>query len=298
MKVLLRVLGALVGAVVVVAGALYVLANRRLNRTFAVQEAALLIPADSASIERGRYLAHAVAGCADCHGESLEGRLVADAGPVGKIWSPNLTRGEGGLGDSLSPAQWAAALRDGVARSGRPLMIMPAADYADMSDEDVGAIVAYVKSVAPVNNSVRKSYLGPLGWFLYVSGKFPTLTQADLVSHDGRRQSMPPRGATAQYGKYLAAVGGCAGCHRPDFTGGPIPGMPPDAKPASNLTPLGIGHYSEADFFTAMRDGKRPGGVPLDTLMPYRFTRQMSDDDIRALYLFLKTVPSKAFASR
>ncbi len=59
-----------------------------------------------------------------------------------------------------------------------------------------------------------------------------------------------------------------------------------------------IGRYTEEDFFRALREGKRPAGTPLDSLMPYRFTRQMSDDEIRALYLYLRTVPPKPYGTR
>jgi mono/diheme cytochrome c family protein len=298
MRFLLRVVAALVAVSAVALCLLYLLSNRKLNRTLTVQDTPPAIPTDSASVARGRYLVRAIAKCVECHGEGLGGKLFIDAGPVGKIWSANLTGGKGGLRDSLTPAQWTAAIRHGVARNGRPIMVMPATSFNALGDEDLGAIIAYVTSVPPVDHAPPKSSLRPLGWFLYVAGKFPTLTEADLVRHEGPRAAVPPAGPTAEYGKYLATIGSCTGCHGPTLSGGPIPGMPPDARPAANLTPEGIGHYTEADFFTALRTGKRPGGAPIDTLMPYRFTREMTDDDIRALYLFLKTVPRKPFGNR
>ena len=93
-------------------------------------------------------------------------------------------------------------------------------------------------------------------------------------------------------------MGGCTGCHGPTLSGGHIPGTPPSWKPASNLTPRGIGSWTEADFTRALREGVRPNGTPIDTLMPWRLTRQMSDDEIRGLYAFLKTVPAKEFGGR
>jgi mono/diheme cytochrome c family protein len=298
MRILLRGLAALVAAIAIVMGLLYLLSNRKLNRTLTVQDAPPAIPTDSASIARGRYLVRAITKCVECHGENLGGKLFIDAGPVGKVWSKNLTGGQGGLRDSLTPAQWTAAIRHGVAPNGRPLMVMPTTSYTVLGDDDLGAIIAYVKTVPPVDYIPPKSFLGPLGWFLYTTGRFPTLTEADLVRHDGPRAAVPAAGPTAEYGRYLTTIGGCTGCHGPTLSGGAIPGMPPGTRPAANLTPEGIGHYTEADFFTALRTGKRPGGAPIDSVMPYRFTREMTDDDIRAVYLFLKTVPRKPFGNR
>jgi hypothetical protein len=79
---------------------------------------------------------------------------------------------------------------------------------------------------------------------------------------------------------------------------GKIPGAPPDWKPAANITPIGIGHYTEADFVNALRTGKRPGGTPIDTLMPWRLTKEMSDVELRAIYAYLKTVPAREYGMR
>jgi len=105
-------------------------------------------------------------------------------------------------------------------------------------------------------------------------------------------------GVTVEYGHYIAAIAGCKGCHGPGLSGGPIPGGPPEWKPAANITPTGIGHYKETDFFLALREGKRPGGAPIDSLMPFRYTKDMTDDEIRALYMYLKTVPPKPYGGR
>lgn len=69
--------------------------------------------------------------------------------------------------------------------------------------------------------------------------------------------------------------------------------MRPGAPPAQNITPAGIGKWSEADFFRALRVGKRPDGSTINTLMPWELTSQMSDDEIKALLFYLRTVPPK-----
>lgn len=298
MRTLLRLAAAFVILLALSLGAFALASRQKLARQFAIHDSAPIVMTDSTSVARGRYLVRAVAKCVDCHGENMAGKLFIDAGPLGKVWSANLSGGHGSVRDSLTPEQWSTAVRHGVGRTGRPLMVMPATSYNAMSDQDLGAIVAYLKTVPPVDFVPERSFLRPLGWVLYTTGKFPSLTEADLVTHTTIRSPAPTPGPTPDYGGYLATIGGCNGCHGPTFSGGPIPGMPPDAKPAANLTPAGIGHYTEADFFRALREGKRPGGTTIDSLMPWRFTREMTDDDIRAIYAFLKTVAPRPFGNR
>ena len=92
--------------------------------------------------------------------------------------------------------------------------------------------------------------------------------------------------------------GGCHECHGEHQSGGHIPATPSSFKNAANIIPAGIGHYAETDFFRALREGIRPGGVPIDTLMPFSATKQMSDDEIHALYAYLRTVPPREYGNR
>lgn len=174
---------------------------------------------------------------------------------------------------------------------------MPSVEFQHLSDQDLGAIIAYVKSRPAVDRELPKSYLGPLGRALHLAGQFPALA-AEEVDHSMRPPQRIVAGPTAAYGRYLAMVGGCVGCHGPQLSGGHVPGTPPDFKPAANLTPAGIGHYTQDDFFHALREGKRPDGSAIDTFMPWQATRRMSDDEIRAVYAYLRTVPSKPFGGR
>src|SRR5207237_1071730 len=154
----------------------------------------------------------------------------------------------------LTDAQWVNAVRRGLRSDGTSLMIMPAEAFQYFSDEDLGAVIAYVKSVAPVDTMFPKGYLGPLGRALYLAGKLPVLV-AEAVDHSRRQPVHVDAGATPEYGRYQANVGGCTGCHGPGLSGGSFPGGPPDAKPAANLTPTGLAQYAEADFFRALREG-------------------------------------------
>jgi hypothetical protein len=99
-----------------------------------------------------------------------------------------------------------------------------------------------------------------------------------------------PRGVTKEYGNYLATIGGCKSCHLPDLNGGvPIEGNVLSA----NLTPTGIGKWTEADFTKSIRNGIRPDGRVLSAVMPWPYMRHMTDDELRALWTYLRSLPPK-----
>jgi mono/diheme cytochrome c family protein len=106
------------------------------------------------------------------------------------------------------------------------------------------------------------------------------------------QQTTPAQG-TADYGGYLASIGGCRDCHQPNLAGGPIPFAEPGMPPASNLTPAGelIG-WSEADFVKAMTTGVTPSGRTLGEAMPWKEYGQMTEDDLKAIYQYLTTIPA------
>jgi mono/diheme cytochrome c family protein len=136
---------------------------------------------------------------------------------------------------------------------------------------------------------------GPIGRGLLLAGKLP-LFAAEVVDPKAPLRTAPPEGPTADYGRYLGMA--CRGCHGTSLSGGPVPGTPPSFKPARNITPAAIGGWEEADFFRAVREGKRPDGAMLDAFMPYRFLKFMTDDEIRAIWAYLKTVPPKEYGER
>jgi mono/diheme cytochrome c family protein len=269
----------------------------RMNQRIAFTDTAPTIPNDSATVARGQYLARAIAKCVDCHGEDLGGKVAVDAGPVGMFYGPNLTSGTGSATAALSDAEIVHGIRHGVGKDGRKLLFMPAAVWTGMSDDDVAAIVAYIRSLPAVDRASPPSVVKPLGRLLYLAGQFP-LFEAELIDHTPPHRVAPPAGPDAQYGQYLANIGGCTGCHTPSLSGGHVPGTPPNFKPAANITPDGIGHYTEADFFRAMRDARRPDGSAIDPFMPTAATKLMTDDDTRAIWRYLMTVPRKKFGER
>lgn len=289
--------GVVVGALVLVAAGVYGASEYRIRKTYDVQPAAVAFRSDSETVARGKHIA-TTRGCVDCHTPSFAGKVFIDAPPVARLFASNLTRGEGGVGGSYTDRDWARAIRHGIGPDGKPLLFMPSHEFNVLTDEDLGALVAYLKSVPPVDNPPEKSTVGPIGRLLFLKGDLHLLP-AEIIDHDAPRAAAPAAGPTAEYGAYLST--GCAGCHGAGFSGGKIPGTPPNFPAAANLTPdteTGIGAWSEADFFRALREGRRPDGRELAPEMPWQLTREMTDDEIRAIWLYLRSVPAKPVGNR
>lgn len=287
-----RIAFALVALLVVAAGSVYALSERSLRRHLDVQGHPFTVHADSAAVAMGARLA-ITRGCTDCHGANLAGGVIIDDPAVGRFAGPNLTLG--GRGRSLTDADWERAVRHGVRRDGAQLLVMPSNEFTGFSDEDLAAIVAYARSLPADTSVAPPSYVGPVARALFVAGKIDALA-AERIDHAAPHPARVVPEPTAAYGKYLAA--GCQGCHNPSFTGGKVPGTPPDWKPAANITPEGIGRWSEADFVSALRTARRPDGTAIDPQMPVKVTRHMTDTELKALYAYLRTVPAKPYGVR
>jgi mono/diheme cytochrome c family protein len=293
-------LAAVVGLIVVAVLAVYLLSEQQFNRRYDVQAAAVTIPSDPASVERGEHLVVAVAKCIDCHGENLAGRVLVDDPSVGRLAGSNLTKGNGGIGAQYGDADFVRAIRHGVRRDGRGIPIMPANAYYYFSDADLGAIIAYVKSVPAVDNPSAGVSAGLLFRALMAAGQVPQAVPAALINHSGARPEAPQPGVHPAYGRYLVITGGCMDCHGEGLSGGSIPGAPPGSLPAKNITPGGnLGKWSEEDFIRTLRTGTTPEGYPLNPdQMPWKAAGQMTDDEIKAVYAYLKSVPAKPDGNR
>jgi mono/diheme cytochrome c family protein len=281
----------LAALVLVLTGTVYALSERQIRTSYEVPEHPLVVPADSASIARGKHLA-TIRGCVDCHGEDLSGKMVIDEPAIGRIGGANITRGRNG--GALTARDWERAVRHGVRRDGQPMLVMPAEEFTGMSDEDLATIIAYAQSLPAVTKPTLPVQLGPVLRAMAV-GKQVNLA-ADVVDHRRAHLTRIAAEPTATYGAYLAA--GCTGCHGSGFSGGKIPGAPPDWKPAANITPTGIGHYSAEDFTRLLRTGRRPDGSAVDPLMPWKLTKEMTDTEITAVYEYLKTVAPRDYGKR
>ena len=299
MKTLGKILGGIVVLVLMALSTVFVFSTQKLNKHIEYSDGSPPIPKDSASIARGRHLARAIGKCVDCHGDDLGGMVVFDAMPMARVVAPNLTSGRGGIAGDRSDDDYLRAVRHGIGVGGRALVLMPSKAYWHMGDDDVGALIAYLRSLPAVDRELEPTKFGLIGRFILLRGELDGMFDAWDMDHIARRSAPPAADTTADYGRYLANIGGCTHCHGPTLSGGPIAGAPPEAKPSANLTPEGIGSWTEQDFFRALREGMRPNGIAIDsTAMPVRMTREMTDLETKAIYMFLKTVPPKASGGR
>jgi mono/diheme cytochrome c family protein len=251
-------------------------------------------------IERGRYLVTNVGACGLCHfqagvqGVPIEQRPMAGGFPFpGRDYRaviPNITPDdETGIG-KWSVEQVARAIREGVRPDGsiigRP---MPVYLYRSISDEDVMAMAAYLKSTPPVRNPVEKSRYDtpPPSWGPPVSGV-----------------KTPDRRDAVAYGAYLANIAHCMDCHTsrdangnllPDRTGAGGSNLkgPWGDSIARNLTPheSGLKNWTDAQIATSIRTGVNPQGIKYKPPMPFAFLKGMSDGDVSAVIAYLRSLP-------
>jgi cytochrome c553 len=167
------VLGSLVGLVVLAAVILYIAGGVVWNQTYEnydVPVEAITIPTGESVVTRGQHIA-AIHFCAFCHGENLSGKVLLNAPALAVAFAPNLTPGAGGVGATNTKEDWVRAIRHGVGHDGRGLVAMPARLWYLLSDEDLGALIAYLQSLPPVDNELpsRRTDLsaadGDLGQF-------------------------------------------------------------------------------------------------------------------------------------
>jgi mono/diheme cytochrome c family protein len=266
--------------------------DQRLARKMSQPAYALTVPDDSAALQRGRYL-FASRGCAECHGADGAGRAFIDDAAGGGLYAraPNISPGNGSVVAQYQAADWERTLRHGIKPDGRPLLIMPSEDYSRWTDADLGALVAYVRSLAPAAGGPAEFRLPLPVRVLYGFGVVKD--SAEKIDHALPPPQPVPEGPTVEHGRYVAQM--CVGCHGEGLSGGRIPGSPPDWPAASNLTP-GEGsvlpRYADATAFrTAMRSGKRPDGSTISGVMPFQSLREMSDTDLGAIRAYLQSVP-------
>lgn len=246
------------------------------------------------AVARGRHLVESRYVCVECHGDDFGGGVMIDAPIMGRLLGPNLTTGQGSVTLAYTPADWDRMVRHGVKPSGNP-SAMPSEDFRLMSDRELSDIVAYIRSMPPVDEEVPPVTFGPVGTMLMATGKIPL--SADIIGeHQAPHSAFPPEAAaTVAYGAHIGAV--CTGCHGQDLAGGPIPGGDPAWLPAANLTPHadGLAGWSLDDFATLMREGRRPDGSAVGAPMTIavQYTQNMSDLELEALWMYLQSTEAR-----
>ena len=280
-----RALGGLVLVVALAVAALYVVSTRHIRRTYDFPDSPVRAAADSASLARGRHLVEAIGKCQECHGADLGGKVWVDDPAFGRLAGSNLTPGRGGIGDATD-ADLERALRHGVGRGRRSLIFMPSEAFTSLTDEDLAALVGYLRTLPPVDRQLPVPKIGPVARALYLGGNLPLLP-VTLIDHDEVRPDRSPA-VSAEYGEYLASLGGCRSCHGLALAG--------DANPdAPDMTVGRLRGWSEQDFFNARRKGRRPDRSVIDPeKMPWVRSGLMTDDEIRAVWMYMRSLPAGA----
>jgi cytochrome c553 len=257
--------------------------SSKMSRKYDARLTTVHVPADAEAVAWGSHLVNAVASCQDCHGADLSGTvLIDDAAAV--LAAPNLTSGRGGVGREFTDADWVRGIRHGVRKDGSSLLVMPSYAYANFSDRDLGALIAYLKQLPAVDNELPSKRVKPLGRVLMALGMFDEEFVAKKVPHREDYGDIEA-GVTLEYGTYLANVGGCTSCHRPDLSGGPIG---PAAPPAADIGRDALAAWTLDDFRRALREGMRPDGSAINEAMPWRVMGNMTDDELAAVWLFIQ----------
>jgi mono/diheme cytochrome c family protein len=285
---------ALAFALVLAAGALaaaFVSADRRATRVYDLEVSPVPVPATPKSLARGRHLVEVVAQCSTCHGEDHGGMELANDPWLGRLWGSNLTPGRGGLAEHTD-TDLVRAIRHGVKRDGTPVLMMPALNFYHLSDADLGAIIAYIRSLPPVDREVASRRFGVLTAVAIASGRVPDLIPAELLVSPPPRLDVASPGATPEYGAYLVETGGCRVCHRQDLRGGLHPLSLSDEPPPPDLTAGGpLATWTEQDFVHTMRTGVTPDGRRVDPKwMPWPAFAGMSDLEMKAIFLYLRSI--------
>lgn len=252
-------------------------------------------PASEDPIERGRYLVRVAYTCVGCHGdethvENALGAVLSGggeyAGPWGLVYAANLTQ----LG-AWTDEEIETAIRTGVDPEGRILLPPMSYElYHSMTDDDMTAIIAYLRTLEPVENEIPEPQL-PEG----VDDASAVRTPPEL-DPDAEFPVPEDFDDPAVYGHYLARMASCLHCHGTvnEF------GVPdPDGLPAGfigpSLMPEALEGWTDADLFTLLREGVNPhqDNRPIQVMPTYSY-QYLSDDDINALIAWMRSLPAAA----
>lgn len=277
------ILSGLLGLVLLAVGVVSLIGwNKLVNAPHEYSVADVQVAGTAEQVARGERIA---AICADCHSSTgttlLDGSaedFLSDpsAPPLGSMWGPNLTPA-GSIKD-WSDGEVIRAIREGIDNEGKPLLIMPSMAFHNMSDEDVQAVVAYLRSQPAVEREVPERKMGFLATLLLGAGMFPSSAQEPITA-----PVVAPAKGTADYGKYLVAMSGCADCHGPELDGNGIFG------PGVNITTI-VPNWAEDDLFTFFRqqvDPETGRAISPDDMPVHSYNIMFSDEDLSDLYKYL-----------
>jgi cytochrome c553 len=270
----------LMGLVVIAYAVIYLLSNRAVERRYPVPVVTLAVPRDAASIAEGERLA-TVRGCyLACHGTKGAGSEMLDDFMLGHINAPNLYQ----AAQKYSDSELAGLIRDGLRPDGQGVLIMPSQTFHGLNDQDLGRIIAFMRTLPASSGPARREQLGPVLRAALAAGKIKTAPEqiAALVP-------LPPApGDGAQLGRYIATTS-CTECHGNALEGNVNPEF---TSPDLHI----VRGYSLADFRKLMREGVALGNreVGLMSEIAKLDLSHLTDAEIDSLYSYLHDFGSPA----
>ena len=270
---------ALLALVAGVAVFVFAASERVLRRQWDVASTAVAVPTDGTAIERGRHVA-LTRGCLDCHGDQLEGQVFFDEPHVARLIAPNLTK----VARERSAAELERAIRHGVNADGRTVRGMPSNIFYQLSDEDLGDLVAFLRASPVVERELPDTEVRLLGRVGLATGKFRLA--AELVDAAEPRRAVDAADPLA-LGRYVAATT-CTECHGDDLRGNPEFKVPtPDLAIVAGYTP--------EQFRDLMRHGRSAWNRPLDLMKRVAVARfaHLTDAEVEALHAYLGSLAAQ-----
>lgn len=257
-------------------------------------------------LKRGTYVAEHLAACVDCHTpfettpggsenmlhKKASGQIFPIPNFPGTLVAANITPDpETGVG-KWTDDELARAIREGVDREGHTIFpMMPYTHYRGMSEEDVASVVVYLRSLPAIRNPLPATVVN-----------FPVKYLVRNAPEPVTGEVHPDMSTEVSRGQYLVRMAACSDCHTPikrgqpehdlEFAGGRVFDEPTGKIASANITPdpsTGIGNYTEETFAKVLRAGY-VGARQLNPLMPWQFYNGLTDEDIKAMYAYLKTV--------
>jgi mono/diheme cytochrome c family protein len=270
-KRVLKWIGITLGALVILAGvAIYGVSEYRMRQTFDIAAAPITVPTDSSAIAAGRHILE-TRGCAGCHGPGLSGRVFFDEPWLARLIAPNVPKAI----RAYSDPELARLLRHGVRPNGRGVAVMPSSMFYHLDDEDLSALIAYLRTLPETEgkqlppNSMR--LLARIGLTV---GQYKV--EPREIAHDAPRAPKGPE--PAALGRYIA-MSSCTECHGQRLQG--------EARGAPAL--MIVGGYTPSQFARLMREGVPKDGKERKTMSPVargRFSH-FTEEEVNALYAYL-----------
>ncbi len=289
--VILKWIGIIVGSIVIAITVFAYFhiqkADNLIHRSMKIEPVRLDIREDSIALQIGKKWVTSL--CVECHGPDLGGQTFIEDPMIGKLYAPNLTRGKGGAA-YLKDKHWLGALRHGISATGRPLLVMPSMEYTSMRKEDIEGIIAYMKTIPPVDRINDQTYFKPLAKFLLSVGAFGELFGVDVIDHAAPVPENRSNETPVERGEYLSVITGCQGCHGKSlngkYTGDPYSPI------ASNLTPAGhLKQWTYEDFASFIETGiTKEGNTVNNRYMPWQAYSRLPQSELKAIYAYLKSL--------